>query len=117
MNTVSYKDPEVLKTGFLDFKVYFKETDTHSLLHKKSFHPKHTFKGIIKSQLLRFNRICTQPSSFYSVVKTLFTALKHRGYSRTFLRKILQTFDASMRPESPFMNGVVPVSTTHTPHP
>lgn len=32
-------------------KVYYKATDTHSLLHKASFHPKPTFKCIIKSQL------------------------------------------------------------------
>lgn len=33
----------------------FKLTDTHALLHKPSYHPKHTFKRIIKSQLLHFN--------------------------------------------------------------
>lgn len=93
LDVVSYKGPTFLETGSLDFRVYFKETDTHSLLHKRSFHPKHTFKGIIKSQLLRFKRICTQPSSFYSAVQTLFSALKHRGYSRSFLRRILKNFD------------------------
>lgn len=40
-------------------KVYFKPTDTHALLHKASFHPKHTYTHI-KSQLIRFHRICTQ---------------------------------------------------------
>ena len=98
LDVVSYKGPEFLETGLLDFRVYFKETDTHSLLHKKSFHPKHTFRGIIKSQLLRFKRICTQPASFHSAVRTLFAALRHRGYSRSFLRKILKTFD---RPQAP----------------
>lgn len=35
-------------------KVYFKSTDTHALLHKASYHPKHTFTGIIKSQIIQF---------------------------------------------------------------
>ena len=37
---------------------YFKPIDTLELLHKKSHHPNHTFKGIIKSQILRYVRIC-----------------------------------------------------------
>ena len=35
----------------------FKSTDTHQLLHRKSFHPHHTFKGIFISQIIRFHRI------------------------------------------------------------
>ncbi len=38
----------------LGTRVYFKPTDTQALLHKSSYHPKHTFKGIIKSQLIKF---------------------------------------------------------------
>ena len=30
----------------LEAKVYFKPTDTHQLLHKSSFHPRHTFLGL-----------------------------------------------------------------------
>lgn len=33
-------------------RVYFKPTDTHALLHKTSYHPKHTFRGIVKSQII-----------------------------------------------------------------
>ncbi len=38
----------------------FKETDQHALLYKSSHHPRHTFKGLIKSQLIRFYHICTR---------------------------------------------------------
>lgn len=93
LDVVSYRGPKFQETGRLDFRVYFKETDTHSLLHKHSFHPKHTFKGIVKSQLLRFHRICTEQSFFFSATKTLFSALKQRGYSRSFLRRMLKTFN------------------------
>lgn len=93
LDVVSYKGPNFLSSGNLDFKVYFKETDTHSLLHKHSFHPKHTFRGIVKSQLLRFKRICTEQNSFLSATNTLFQALRKRGYSRSFLRHTLKTFE------------------------
>jgi len=38
-------------------KIFFKNTDTHQLLHASSHHPKHTTKGILKSQFIRFKRI------------------------------------------------------------
>lgn len=69
-------------------RVYFKPTDTHALLHKSSYHPKHTYKGIVKSQLIRFRRICTAEEDVSWATRTLFKALRSRGYSRTFLRTI-----------------------------
>ena len=72
----------------LGTRVYFKPTDTHALLHKKSFHPRHTFRGIVKSQLIRFWRICSEPKDVENSTRILFEALRKRGYSRTFLRNI-----------------------------
>ena len=85
-----FKGPQFYEMGQLDTKVYFKPTDTHELLHKKSYHPKHTFKGIIKSQILRFRRNCTNTKAFDSACTTLFQALKHRGYSGRYLRTLKQ---------------------------
>lgn len=69
-------------------RVFFKSTDTHALLHKSSYHPKHTFRGIVKSQLIRFRRICTFEQDVEQATLTLFAALRKRGYSRRFLRSI-----------------------------
>ena len=69
-------------------KRHFKPTDTHALLHKTSYHPKHTYRGIVKSQLIRFYRICTKQVDVEVATRILFKALKSRGYSRTFLRSI-----------------------------
>lgn len=69
-------------------KVYFKETDRHALLHKSSYHPRHTYRGLIKSQLIRFHRICTFPEHVEEATGTLFSALRPRGYSRRFLRTV-----------------------------
>ncbi len=92
LDTTVFKGPDFLNNFKLDTKVYFKSTDTHALLHKDSFHPKHTFKGIVKSQLLRFSRICTREEHFREAGVTLFKALRKRGYGRTFLRHCLRTF-------------------------
>ena len=92
LDVTAYKGPEFNTSSKLDLKVYFKETDTHALLHKTSFHPPHSYTGIVKSQLLRFHRICTQQEDFKGACKTLFSALRKRGYTRTFLRKAQKTF-------------------------
>ena len=92
LDVTVYKGNQFETSQKLDLKVYFKETDTHALLHKSSFHPTHCFSGIVKSQLLRFKRICTQESDFQAACKTLFTALRGRGYTRTFLRKSERSF-------------------------
>ena len=72
----------------LHTKMFFKPTDTHSLLNKASFHPKHTFSGILKSQIMRFHRICTEKTHFDEACSILFHALRKRGYSARFLRYI-----------------------------
>ena len=92
LDTTVYKGPSYQVDQRLDIKVYFKDTDTHALLFKTSLHPKHTFRGIVKSQLLRFDRICTQVSEFWVAARVLFRALLKRGYGRSFLRRCLKSF-------------------------
>lgn len=92
LDTTVFKGPDFWTNGKLDVKVHFKSTDTHALLFKTSFHPKHTFRGIVKSQLLRFKRICTREEHFKLAVNMLFRALRRRRYSRSFLRNCFKTF-------------------------
>ena len=89
-NYVDYLDTTIFKNQCdptrLLAKVYFKPTD--QLLHKQSFHPKHTFKGILKSQIIRFHRICSRQEDFNVACSILFKALKSRNYSKRWLREI-----------------------------
>ena len=80
LDTTTFKGPDFAMSLTLDVKVYFKPTDTHALLHANSFHPKHTFAGLLKSQLLRFQPICSRTSDFWAAVKILFQALKEQKY-------------------------------------
>lgn len=111
LDTTTFKGPQFPTTGKLDIKVYFKETDSHALLHKKSFHPKHTFHGILRSQLLRFRRICTRSSDRETAKKILFRALRHRGYSRSFLRNTAKSVDSHIPPTHPETQGGLSSST------
>lgn len=109
LDTTIFKGPQYTHTHRLDIKVFFKTTDTHALLHRHSFHPTHTFKGIVKAQLLRFHRICTQKEDFEEAVKILYKALRQRGYTRTFLKACLRDFD---QPIKKIKNNQIPIITT-----
>ncbi|KAF7643633.1 hypothetical protein LDENG_00236130 [Lucifuga dentata] len=111
LDTTTYKGQSFAATYRLDIKVFFKETDTHALLYKSSFHPRHTYAGLVKSQLLRFHRICTRRGDFIQATKTLFSALRHRGYNRGFLRKSYKTF-LDTKPQQDI--NIIPFVTTYS---
>ena len=113
LDTTTYKGPHFKDTNRLDVKVFFKETDSHSLLYRTSFHPRHTFKGLVKSQLIRFKRICTRQEDFRQAVKILFSSLIHRGYTYTILRDALRTFE---RTKPICLDSILPIIVQYSEH-
>jgi len=90
LDVLIYTTPDTsnLDRCIINTKVFFKETDTHQLLHADSHHPKHTTKGILKSQFIRFKRISTTRNDYDKSCSTLFNVLQHRGYTKTYFRKL-----------------------------
>lgn len=89
--SVDFLDVTVFKTFengtcTLQTRPYFKTTDTHQLLHKASFHPKHTFLSIIKSQFIRFKRLSSFKDDYNASCRILSSVLRTRGYSKRLLR-------------------------------
>ena len=109
LDTTTFKGDDFPTSHQLDVKVFFKETDTHALLRMDSYHPKHTFPGVVKSQLLRFHRICTRHSDFLDATHTLYRVLVTRGYPRHLLRSALSTF-RELRPRRETLG--IPLVTT-----
>jgi len=90
LDTTVYKQT-VNHNTTLQTRVYFKPTDTHQLLHTASFHPKHTCRGILKSQLIRFKRISSSWDDYIKTARILFNSLKERGYSWSLMWDMLKT--------------------------
>ena len=92
-------------------RVYFKDTDTHQLLHKQSFHPRHTFTGVLKAELLRFKRISSSFSDYSDTCSVLFAALRTRNYSKSLLRKMNRDiwFDNDISPKSNSQKRILPI--------
>ena len=75
------KDTGWQKTGLLDTRVHFKPQNSLSLIHGLSAHQPHTFRGIVKSQFLRYARICSLPAYYNIAANKLCKALTPRNYN------------------------------------
>lgn len=105
----------------LHTKVYFKPTDTHQLLHCNSHHPKHTAKGVVKSQLIRFKRLSSNFLQYNASCNILWSSLKHRGYSSSKFRKMKREIynrhattlknNTQQRPKHTINNEIFPIIT------
>ena len=69
-----------LQEGYFQTDLHCKPTDTHALLHFKSFHPHHCKRAIPYGQLLRLRRICSDDTVFAQRAEQLRIQLLHRGY-------------------------------------
>ena len=106
-----FKGPQFQQSQVLDTRVYFKPTDTHELLHKNSYHPPHTFRGIIKSQIIRFDRICSNNIDFKNAVKILFSVLHKRGYKPSFTKQIYDITTAEIAKNNNQFPVIIPCET------
>jgi hypothetical protein len=85
--SVNFLDTTIyINESSLQTRVHFKPTDTHQLLHIASFHPRHTCKGVLKSQLIRFRRISSTKQDYDAACAVLFPVLRKRRYSRRMMR-------------------------------
>jgi hypothetical protein len=75
-------------TNRLNFKLFFKPTNTFCYLYIDSNHPSYIFKNIAKSLLIRIRRICTNLTDFVYFSSVLIRNLTNRGYDKTLLDKI-----------------------------
>lgn len=88
LDTRTYKHITPENKCLIKTKVFFKPTDTHQLLHKRSYHPKHTFKGLLKSQFIRFKRISSFRIEYEEACNILKRVLLKRGYASRLFRAI-----------------------------
>lgn len=123
LGEVPFLDVCVFDTGGegLQTKVHFKPTDTHQLLDVTLFHPPHTCKGVLKSQLIRLARISSFVEDYSKSCDILYASLSIRGYSSRYFRTLKAHIWRSWhhrigcgwapdRRRSPFLPMVLPYS-------
>ncbi|XP_070546329.1 uncharacterized protein [Ptychodera flava] len=81
-NAINFLDTTVkIRDDHLETSLYRKPTDSRSYLQPSSFHPQHTFRSIVYSQALRYNKICSEKEDRDKQLGELhqtFTQLKYK---------------------------------------
>ena len=84
---INFLDLELyLSAGKILHRIAFKPTDSFNILPPTSFHPSHTFRSIVHSQVYRW---CTRSSSYADFKRTKSIVQQHwknQGYSRSTVR-------------------------------
>ena len=89
---VNFLDIEIFKVdNTIHTREHRKETSAISYLKYNSAHPRHTFAGIIKSQLYRVRRLCSRDSDFNDAVADLKQRCVKSEYPVTMIDNILNT--------------------------
>ena len=79
-----------INNGKLHTKENRKETASNSYLRYGSAHPSFTFKGIVKSQMLRLRRLCSRNEDFVEAIEQLRERCLNSGYNEEVVDDILK---------------------------
>ena len=89
---VNFLDIEIFKVdNTIHTREHRKETSAISYLKYNSAHPRHTFSGIIKSQLYRLRRLCSRNTDFNNAVADLKQRCVKSEYPVNMIDNILNT--------------------------
>lgn len=92
-----YKGPRYRATGMLDVKPFFKKTNKFQYLQYTSAHPTQTFSSLIKGELTRLLRVCSDEQEYDKVQQKMQETFTDRGYPKSLIRKIQQKVPFSKR--------------------
>ena len=71
-------------------RIGFKPTDCHLVLPPDSYHPRHTFRGILFGQILRWLTKSSTYEDFRATTATVTPVWRRQGYTRSAIRSATQ---------------------------
>ena len=87
---LTFLDMDIFKAdGTIHSKEHRKETSVNSYIPVNSAHPRHTFAGIVKSQLYRIRRLCSRNCDFTESIESLKVRCIRSGYNISMVQEIL----------------------------
>ena len=90
-------DPDSRDTNKLRSTVYFKPNHTFSYLSPKSNHHVSAMKGLVKTECIRYARLCSKKADFIHATTLFKLRLLKLGYTRSFIRKNSVNYDEICR--------------------
>ena len=96
-----YKGHNFTQTNKLDYKTYFKPTNTFQYLHFKSAHTKNTKTAVIKGETKRFQRTNSEKPNYEQTIEQFKHHLISRGYPTHLITESIlnaQTTNSNPKP-------------------
>ncbi len=94
-----YKGQRYKHLKTLDIKPFFKKTNKFQYLHYTSAHPKNTFSSLIKGELTRLLRACSDRDEYNIIQHKMYQAFKDRGYPPHLIKRVQATVPFEKRRE------------------
>jgi hypothetical protein len=90
LNTIDYLDLIIYKNNNkINFKVHQKALNKYLYIPYNSNHPKHIYKGVIKTELIRYIRNSSNITDYIEIKKKFYGRLRERGYPKKLLLNYL----------------------------
>ena len=90
LKMITFLDVELFKSnGTIHTREHRKLSSSNFYLRSESAHPRHTFPGVVKSQLYRIRRLCSRNEDFDEAVWDLEMRCKNSGYSSKLIDSVL----------------------------
>ena len=89
--SVAFLDIEIFRVdGSIHTKEHRKQTASKKFVSRKSAHPKYTFPGIVKSQMIRLRRLCSRNADYQDALLQLKERCLNSGYCPDMVNAILE---------------------------
>ena len=95
-----YKGDRYISQNKLDIKPYFKKTNKFQYLEYNSAHPRTTFASLIKGEMTRLLRSCSEETEYNKIQKKMYEIFTDRGYPPNLIKKVQQQVTYSSRTEA-----------------
>lgn len=93
-----HKGKRFTTTGKFDIKPYFKKTNKFQYLEFSSSHPRNTFSSLIKGEMTRLLRSCSDESVYKEIQLKMYHIFRDRGYPSKMIKDIQESIPYSNRP-------------------
>ena len=94
-----YKGARFSEIGILDTSLHIKDTNPQCFLHFSSCHPFHTFKTVLRGEIIRALRCTSSPTVFTKILCQLLQKFRERGYPKWLIKQEASTIQHSKRKE------------------
>ena len=101
LDVTIYKGKRYHDTGILDFKPFFRKTNKFQYLEYSSYHPRNTFGGIVRGELTRLLRACSDQQGYIKIQRKMYQSFRDRNYPKILLlQRALESVSFESRPQT-----------------